>query len=237
MILSLQEQQLLKRQVAEAAVAYIQSQSVIGLGTGSTVQFALEALAHRLYEGALYAVLGVPTSEATAAAARALGIPLTTLDDSPQLDLTIDGADEVDPDLNLIKGLGGALLREKMVAAASAQFLVIVDESKQVQKLGIHSPLPVEVLPFGWRTHLAPLTQLGCEPRLRLRSDGTPYVSDNGNVILDCHFPDGIHDAPALAAALDARVGVVEHGLFLGMATHVLTATLNGTHVQRRERG
>jgi ribose 5-phosphate isomerase A len=236
MILSPHEQQLLKRQAAEAAVTYIQSQSVIGLGTGSTVQFALEALAKRLHEGTLYAVLGVPTSEATATAARALGIPLTTLDDSPQLALTIDGADEVDPDLNLIKGLGGALLREKIVAAASAQFLVIVDQSKQVQQLGVRSPLPVEVLPFGWRTHLAPLAQLGCEPRLRRRSDDTPYVSDNGNFILDCHFPDGIHDAVALAATLDARVGVVEHGLFLGMATHVLTATLNGTQVQCRER-
>lgn len=221
----------LKQRAAVAAVARVPANSVIGLGSGSTAQFAIEELARRIHMGELAGVRGVPTSQATARLAQSMGVPLTTLDEEPNLLMTIDGADEVDPHLNLIKGLGGALLREKIVAAAAAQLLVIVDESKLVSRLGSRSLLPVEVLPFGWRTHLPFLAQFGGSPRLRLNRDGEPYHTDNGNYILDCRFPAGINEPETLAVALSTRPGIIEHGLFLGMASTVLVGTSGGVQV------
>ncbi len=224
----------LKQQVAEKAVERVQSGMRLGLGTGSTVQFVLDALARRLGDGSLSDIVGVPTSEATAARARELGIALATLEECPRLDMTIDGADEVSPQLELIKGLGGALLREKIVAAASDQFVVVVDESKRVERLGSRAPLPVEVLPLGWNTHLPLFERLGARPQRRTRDDGSPYITDNGNMIVDCAFAEGITDAAALARDLDALAGVLGHGLFLGMASVVLVATGNGVVELRR---
>ena len=177
----------LKQIAAAKAVEAVQSGMVLGLGTGSTTRYATEMIGERLCDGRLHDIVGVPTSSATEKLAKQVGIPLTTLKDHPVLDLTIDGADEVDPDLVLIKGLGGALLYEKIVARASRQEIIIVDESKLVQVLGTRSPLPVEVIPFGWGTYMDTLRSFGCEPVLRMQ--GTqPYVTDEGNYILDCRF-------------------------------------------------
>ena len=200
----------------------------LGLGTGSTVAFFLLFLAERLNRGGLRNVVGVPTSLRTAREARELGIPLTSLAEHPTLDLTVDGADEVDPHLNLIKGLGGALLREKMVAQASARLAIMVDESKVVTSLGEKSPIPVEVVQFGWEVHERFLESWGARPVVRRLPDGQPVTSDNGNYIVDCHFSGGVDDAEALDGALAARAGVVESGLFLGMATQVLVGSQGG---------
>ncbi len=207
----------LKRAAAARALDEVRSGMVLGLGTGSTVAHFLELLAERLGRGELDAIVGVPTSERTAQASEALGIPLTTLEMNPVLDLTVDGADEVDPSLDLIKGLGGALLREKIVARASRRLVIIADEGKVVTRLGQKAPLPVEVVRFAWEIHLPFFRELGSEPVLRTVS-GQPYVTDNGNYIVDCRFPDGIPDPRAVEAELQARTGVVESGLFLGMA-------------------
>jgi ribose 5-phosphate isomerase A len=208
----------LKRAAAARAVAHVRSATIIGLGTGSTVRPLLELLAERIGSGALRDVTGVPTSEDTASKCRTLGIPLTTLDDSPKLDLCIDGADEIGPGLALIKGLGGALLREKLVALAARRFIIIADASKRVRRLGTRSPLPVEVIPFGWTTHLEFFAKLGTTPVLRTAAGGEPYRTDSGNYIVDCRFPRGMADPAAVARALDKRPGVVDHGLFLRMA-------------------
>jgi ribose 5-phosphate isomerase A len=218
----------LKQLVAEHAVQQVRSGMNLGLGTGSTVRYVLEALAERLRQGSLRDIAGIPTSEATAQQAQALGIPLTTFETCPRLAMTIDGADEVDPDLNLIKGLGGALLREKVVAAASDQLVIVVDQSKRVERLGTKAPLPVEVLQLGWNTNLPRFERLGAVPALRRGADGQPYVTDNGNVIVDCTFPEGIPDPAALARELDACPGVMGHGLFLEMATVVFVGTPEG---------
>jgi ribose 5-phosphate isomerase A len=218
----------LKQLAAEHALQRVRSGMKLGLGTGSTVQYLLEGLAAHLRSGSLHALVGVPTSEATTHQAQQLGIPLGTLEQYPQLDMTIDGADEVAPDLSLIKGLGGALLREKIVAAASAQFVVVADASKRVERLGSRAPLPVEVVPFGWSTHLPLLQRLGATPQVRQGAESTPIITDNGNIIIDCHFAEGIPDPPALARALEAQPGVVGHGLFLAMATTVLIGTPDG---------
>jgi ribose 5-phosphate isomerase A len=194
----------------------------LGLGTGSTVAHFLEALGKRFQNGELPGIIGVPTSIRTENHATELGIPLTTLESVECLDLTVDGADEVDPHLDLIKGLGGALLREKMVAQATRRLIIIADESKIVEKLGTRSPLPIEVVPFGWRSHLPFFEELGGSPVLRENQDGTPFCTDNGNYILDCRFSQGIHDPTALETALTQRAGIVESGLFLGMAQEVL---------------
>ncbi len=200
----------------------------IGLGTGSTVAHFLLSLSERLHDGGLRNVLGVPTSFWTAREAKELGIPLTSLAEHPSLDLTVDGADEVDPDRNLIKGLGGALVREKMVAQASSRLAIIVDDAKVVGKLGSTSPLPVEVVQFGWEVHEKFLESKGARPVIRQRPDGQVMTTDNGNYIIDCHFPDGIDDPQALEAELAARAGVVESGLFLGMTTEVVVGTPDG---------
>ena len=214
----------LKRAVGVAAAELVDSGMRLGLGTGSTVAHLLVALSERLNGGALVDVVGVPTSLRTAHEARELGIPLTSLTETPVLDLTIDGADEVDPELNLIKGLGGALLREKMVAQASGRLAIMVDQSKMVPALGTRSPVPVEVVQFGWENHGPFLNSLGADPVLRVGPDGEATVTDNGNYILDCHFPGGIGDAESFDLAIRTRAGVVESGLFLGMATEVLVS-------------
>lgn len=224
-----------KEAAGEHAAGRVRSGMVLGLGTGSTVAFFLEALGRRLREGDLSEVVGVPTSERTETHARELEIPLTSLASAGQLDLTVDGADEVDPDLNLIKGMGGALIREKMVAQATRHLLIIVDEGKLVEKLGTRSPLPVEVLAFGWESHRPFLEAMGAHPELRRGEDGKPLRTDNGNLILDCHFSQGISDARGLERALSARAGIVGSGLFLGMAQEVLVGGEGGVSSQLRK--
>lgn len=218
----------LKRQSAASAVRQVESKMTLGLGTGSTIQHFLELLADELTAGRVCDIVGVPTSLRTQESCRALGIELTTLGESPRLDLAVDGADEVDPKFRLIKGLGGALLREKMVAQAADRFAVIADSAKRVQRLGSRSPLPVEVVEFQWEAHVPFLTDLGCEPILRRTNDQEPYRTDNGNLILDCAFVDGIRTPESVDRALNDRAGIVEHGLFLGLATEVHIASPDG---------
>ncbi len=203
---------------------------VLGLGTGSTTMRAIELLGRRIAEG--LDILGVPTSEATASQARSSGIPLTSLEEHARLDLTIDGADEVDPRLNLIKGMGGALFREKLVAMASDHMIVIVDESKLVNSLGERTPVPTEVLPFGWKQTRERLARLGCTPSLR-RIGEEPFITDNGNYILDCRFPS-IKKPDETALRLKETHGVLEHGLFLGMADVVMVGRPQGVEEMRR---
>jgi ribose 5-phosphate isomerase A len=215
-----------KRAAAEAAVAQIQDGMIVGLGTGSTALLALDALAKRVRQG--LRVTGVPTSEHIAARARELNIALTTLNDHPHLDLDVDGADEVERgSLNLIKGKGGALLREKIVAAASTRFIVIADESKLVDRLGEKTAIPVEVARFGWKATAGKVEALGCRPALRHNPDGSDFLSDGGNFILDCSFGP-IADSQALARELDSIVGLMEHGLFLGMASVAIIGEADG---------
>jgi ribose 5-phosphate isomerase A len=230
------DQNALKRAVAAKALEYVQDGMKLGLGSGSTAEIFVEMLAPRVRGGEK--LLCVPTSEKTAALARKLGLTLAALDDLAPLDLTIDGADEADRNLDLIKGGGGMLLREKIVAAASKKMIVIADESKMVPRLG-RFPLPVEVVEFGHKTtaaHLAEAIQtLGYDAApftLRLK-DGAPLKTDSGNVIYDCAF-GAIQNAPKLAAALSAVPGVVEHGLFIGLATTMLIATAGEVEVIER---
>lgn len=222
-----------KEAAGTRAAEEIQPGMVLGLGTGSTVAHFLLALGKRYAEGDLAGIVGVPTSVHTEAVARDLGLPITTLEEAGTLDVTVDGADEVDPKLNLIKGLGGALLREKMVAQATRRLVIIVDEGKVVQRLGTRSPLPVEVVPFSWRSHLPFLREHGAEPELRRSQDGDPFETDNGNCILDCRFPDGIPDPAALDQALSARAGILESGLFLGLAREAIVGASDGVQILR----
>ena len=224
----------LKQRAAEAAVEFVESGMVVGLGHGSTAVFAVRRIDQLLREGQLQNILGVACSGDVEQQARQLGIPLTTLDRHPIVDLTIDGADEVDPHLDLIKGGGGALLREKIVAQASRREIIVVDESKLSPALGTRWPVPVEVIPFGWPVQAAYLESLGARAILRQEGDGTPFKTDQGNLILDCHFGP-IEDPTALAALLNERAGILEHGLFLGLATDVIVAGPRG--VRRMERG
>jgi len=224
----------LKQRAAEAAVEFVESGMVVGLGHGSTATFALRRIAQLLGDGRLANVLGVACSRDVEQQARQLGIPLTRLDQHPIVDLTIDGADEVDPHLDLIKGGGGALLREKIVAQASRREIIVVDESKLSPALGTHCPLPVEVVPLDWQLQAAYLESLGAWPVLRSRNDEVPFKTDQGNLILDCHFGP-IQDPAALAGQLNERAGIVEHGLFLGLATDVIVAGPRG--VRRVQRG
>ena len=226
----------LKRQAAWYAVDFVESGMVVGLGRGSTASLAVRRIAELLQTGGLSDILGVPCSVQVGEEAQRLGIPLTTLDEHPVVHLTIDGADEVDPQLNLIKGGGGALLREKIVAQASRREIIVVDESKLSPALGTRWPLPVEVVAFGWRSQAAYLESLGARPVLRRSDDGIPFRTDQGNLILDCHF--GPIPQPAqLAARLSQRAGIVEHGLFLGLATDVIVAGREGIrHLERKPR-
>jgi ribose 5-phosphate isomerase A len=225
----------LKQQAARQALKHVRNGMVLGLGTGSTTGYFVDLLGQALRSDALHDIVGVPTSEATAARARALGIPLTTLADHPHLDLAVDGADEVDPNLNLIKGLGRALLREKIVEIHAERFLVVVDESKMVQHLG-QGPLPVEIVRFEAETHVRWLVTLGCRAELWLEDDGSPIVTDNSNYLARCWFPGGITDVHVLARRLADRPGIVEHGLFLDMASAVIVAREKGIRLLKRER-
>jgi len=220
----------LKQAAAEKAVEAVQSGMVVGLGTGSTAVFMVRALGRMLQDGRLHDILGIPTAEVTAREAEKVGIPLTTLNEHPVIDVTIDGADEISPQLNLIKGLGGALLREKIVATASRRMIVVGDGRKKVTRLGTRAPVPVEVIPFAQRPVQAYLASLGARPVLRLQ-EGTPFRTDEGNVILDCHFAGGIDDPVQLAQAIRQQPGVVEHGLFLGLAGTAVIATEQGVEV------
>lgn len=232
---SVPSQEDLKRAAAEVAIGLVESGGVIGLGTGSTVRPFLELLGQRLSDGTLQDVLGVPTSEDTASRCRALGVPLTTLDEHQSLDLAVDGADEVGPGLNLIKGLGGALLREKLVARAARRFVVVADASKRVRRLGTRAPVPVEVVPFGWTTHLDFLGRLGSVPVLRRSADGEPVITDGGHYLVDCRFARGIANPQALARALASRPGIVEDGLFLKMAHQAIIAGATGVTILKRK--
>ncbi len=229
-----------KQQAAEFALDYVQDGMYLGLGTGSTTAYFIQALAERLREGSLKSIRAVPTSSRTAEQAVALGIPLITLAEiyqqrkPPLLDLAVDGADEVDPELNLIKGLGRALLREKIVETYAKRFVVIVDESKMVPKLGTRGPLPVEIVPFEAETHVCWLNSLGCHAELWREADGSPVVTDNGNYLARCWFEAGIPNPNALALVLAERPGIVEHGLFLQMASQVVVAGTDGVRVVER---
>ncbi len=224
----------LKRRAAEQAADQVVDGMILGLGTGSTVAHFLDILGERIASGRLRNVSGVPTSVWTESQAHRLGIPLTTLGAAPRLDLAVDGADEVGPGLDLIKGMGGALLREKMVAQAADRFVVIADDSKDVDRLGTRSPLPVEVVAWGHEAHARFIADLGAEVTVRMGDDDTPYMSDNGHLILDCRFRGGIDDARALETKLQARAGVVDTGLFLGMADQAVLASEQGVRMVGR---
>jgi len=222
----------LKRQAGERAAEFVMDGMKVGLGTGSTVHYTLLALGRRVQEEGLD-IVGVPTSVRTERTSLKVGIPLGDLDELGTLDVTIDGADEVDPHLNLIKGLGGALVREKIVAAHSRELIIVVDGSKMVEVLGTRSPLPVEVFKMGHRRLHPALADLGCAPALRLGDGDVPFVSDNGNHIYDCRF-QRIPRPHELEMEINNVVGVVENGLFLDMATSVVVASTSGILVNER---
>lgn len=224
----------LKRQAAERAVDYIESGMVVGLGHGSTAIFAVRRLAALIQAGTLQNIVAIPCSKAVEQEALQLGIPLTTFATHPRVDLTIDGADEVDPNLNLIKGGGGALLREKIVAQASQQEIIVIDEGKLSPALGTRFAVPVEVVPFGWQSQTRYLEELGATWLLRLDISGQPFITDQGNYILDCRF-GSIADPIRLGQALDSLAVVVEHGLFLGLATRVIIGATDGLHYLERQ--
>lgn len=214
----------LKRDAAYFAAGLIEPGMVVGLGVGSTAIHAVHRIGELVQQGHLPGIVCVPCAESTHAEAARLGLPLTTLEDHPRVDLTIDGADEVDAKMNLIKGGGGALLREKIVAQASTREVIVVDPSKMSDYLGERWALPIEVTTFGHGATKLYLRSLGCEPVLRMGPGGEPYITDQGNYIYDCNF--GVIEHPeALAALLDPRAGIVEHGLFIGLATDLIVAS------------
>ena len=224
-----------KLAAAEAAAALVEDGMIVGLGSGSTASLAVAALGKRLAHG--LRIVGIPTSEKTAEQARGLGISLVTLDESDHIDLTIDGADEVElGSLDLVKGLGGALLREKIVASMTARLVIVADESKLVDRLGEGArPIPVEVVPFGWQSTARRLSALGAQWTQRLTPEGHPFVTDGGHIILDCRFQD-LDSAGALQQRLDGMVGVVEHGLFLGMTSEAIIGRNAGELLRLRRR-
>jgi ribose 5-phosphate isomerase A len=214
----------MKLLAAEKAVEYVKDGMVIGLGTGSTTEYAIKKIGELVKEG--LDILCIPTSIRTEELAKKYSISLSTLTEHPRIDLTIDGADEVDPNLNLIKGMGGALFREKVVAKSSDVKIIVVDHTKLVTQLGMKSPLPVEVVPFAYRYCETVLSKLGCIPTLRLIND-RPYITDNHNYIIDCKF-EVIKDPYELDEKLHATTGIVETGLFIGLADIVLVGTEEG---------
>mmetsp|Transcript_32123 Transcript_32123/g.47258 ORF Transcript_32123/g.47258 Transcript_32123/m.47258 type:complete len:244 (+) Transcript_32123:80-811(+) len=242
--MSLSQDELKKMVGYKSVDDYIKSGMVIGLGTGSTAYFAVERVGQKLKSGELSNIIAIPTSERTKEQAESLGIPLVTLDTHSKLDVAIDGADAVDPDLNLVKGGGGALLREKMVEICADKFIVIVDESKICDGLGPTFPIPVEITPFCHEHTLRTVAALPscagkCKPVLRMGSsssnkpDGDNIaVTDNGNYIVDLHFTELIKDAPKMASEIKNTVGVVDHGLFCGMTTAVIIAGKDGISVK-----
>ncbi|QGH35610.1 ribose-5-phosphate isomerase RpiA [Gracilibacillus salitolerans] len=213
-----------KKLAGEKAVEYVTDGMFLGLGTGSTVYWTILKLAELVKRG--LDIKGVPTSKNTEKLAKELGIPLVSLSSINHLDLTIDGADEVNPNLELIKGGGGALLREKMVASISESLIIIIDESKYVTNLG-EFPLPVEIVQFGWEITSNQISRLGCNPKLRIK-DNSPFITDNGNYILDCYF-EKIQDAYKLNGTLNMIPGVVENGLFVNMADTIVIGNKNAT--------
>jgi len=219
-----------KQAAGRAAAKLVRDGDVVGLGTGSTAYFAVVALGERVKAG--LKIVGIPTSVKTGDLARQLGIPLTTLDETPQIDITLDGADEVDPKLNLIKGGGGALLREKVIATATKNMVVVVDSSKVVSVLG-KFPLPIEVISFARTVVENKIVSLGASPKLRTKTDGSPYLTDNGNQILDCSFGQ-IADPAVLALILSDTPGIVEHGLFIGLAKVALVGRGDAVEEIRR---
>jgi ribose 5-phosphate isomerase A len=224
-----------KQQAAEQAVTFIESGMVVGLGHGSTAIFAIRRIAVLLKAGTLKDILGIPCSVEVEAEALELGIPLTTLDKHPVIDVTIDGADEVAPNLDLIKGGGGALLREKIVAQASRREIIVCDVSKLSPILGTHKALSIEVVSFGWQIQATYIASLGARVDARVKKDGGVFTTDQGNLILDCDFGP-IAEPASLAERLCVRAGIVEHGLFLGIATDVISAGAEGIrHLKRHQ--
>jgi len=222
-----------KQAAGEFAAGWVEPGMVVGLGTGSTAVHAIRAIGARIASGELREVIGIPTSRASEAEAIAAGIPLATLGEYSVVDLTIDGADEVDPHLDLIKGAGGALWREKMVAQVSVREVIVVDSTKPVPVLGSSASVPVEVAQFGWKPEAEYLDDMGATVAIRRGADGAEFVTDEGNWILDCAFGP-IGDSARLGALLDRRAGIVAHGLFLDLATDLLIAGPNG--VEHRPR-
>ena len=222
-----------KQRAAAHAVQFVQSGTIVGLGTGSTAIHAVREIGALLAQGGLRDIIGFATSRVTGQEAVRLGIPMLTEDMPRQIDLTIDGADEIDPELHLIKGGGGALLREKIVAQASSRVIIVADDSKLSDRLGTRHALPIEVLPFGWRSQARFLTALGASVSVRRAPDGQDARTDQDNMILDCTFGP-IADAAGLASKLSARAGIVGHGLFLGLADDVIIAGEAGIRHMRR---
>jgi ribose 5-phosphate isomerase A len=225
--------EVLKKEAGEKAVEYVESGMVVGLGTGSTAVHAVRAIGRMLQNGRLHNILGIPTSEETRQEAERLGIPLTNFDENPVIDITIDGADEIDPHFNLIKGLGAALLREKIVATASKQMIVVIDDRKIVDKLGTRAPVPVEVIPFARQPVETYLKTLGGRPVLRMdRETGqNPVLTDENNIIFDCWFDGGLDNPMEMGQVILSQPGVVEHGLFFNLATRAVVAAPDGIQI------
>jgi ribose 5-phosphate isomerase A len=227
----------LKQQAARQALSYVKDGMVLGLGTGSTTKYFIEMLGEKIRSGDLVDVRGVPTSNGSANLAEELGIPLTTLAQlAPDqvLDLAVDGADEIDPQLNLIKGLGRALLREKIIESQAETLLIIADKSKLVKQLG-RGPLPIEVVPFEAEIQVNWLNSLGGQAELWLEEGGGPVITDNDNYLIRCWYPHGISNPYELARLLADRPGIVEHGLFLDMADLAIVATGEGIQLKERK--
>lgn len=227
---SAEQTALYKQQAAERAVDFIESGMIIGLGTGSTAIYATRRIAQLINEGRLQKIIAYATSQAVAVEAARLGLTLMAEEMPSEIDLTIDGADEVDPHFDLIKGGGGALLREKIVAQASRQEIIVVDESKLSPRLGTFRSLPVEAIRYGWRAQVRFLESLGAVVTLRTASDGSTFTTDSGNLILDCNFGP-IEDADLLAEKLSQRAGIVEHGLFLKLTSRLIVAGPQGISI------
>ncbi|MBN2043500.1 MAG: ribose-5-phosphate isomerase RpiA [Anaerolineales bacterium] len=225
---------LLKKQAAEYAVTqFVQSGMLVGLGFGSTAVHAVRKIADLLQTGGLKNISAIACAKYTEDYARQLGIPLIEFAPDTEIDITIDGADEVDPNFNLIKGGGGALTREKIVAAASRREVIVVDENKLSERLGTNWPVPIEVIPFGWQTQIRFLRNLGADPVLRVDQDGQPVITDQHNYILDANFGQ-ITNPEFLADRIKAHPGIVEHGLFIGLATDIVIASPSGiNHLQK----
>jgi ribose 5-phosphate isomerase A len=219
----------LKKSAAEFAVTkFVRSDMIIGLGTGSTAIFALYKISELLKQGELENLKGIASSLQIESEAKRLGIPITNFEDHTSIDVTIDGADEVDPDINLIKGGGGALLREKIISQVSKREIIVIDESKRSENLGLKWPVPVEVIPFGWESHRQFFRSIGAKKSiLRLSGSGIPFITDEGNFIIDLHL-GLIENVNSLAEKINSRAGIVEHGLFLDIATDLVVASEQG---------
>jgi len=225
----------LRKMAGENAVRYVKDGMTLGVGSGRTNGYFIDRLGELYQLGEITDIRAVPTSESTGARLRFYGIPIVNLVDFPKLDLAVDGADEVDPEFNLIKGLGRALMREKIVEIHAKELLIIVDESKLVDRLGTHVPLPVEILQFQAESHIQWLGGISDRAELLLEADGKPVVTDNGNFLVHCWFHKGIPDASALNDLLNKRPGILEHGLFLQMATRILVAEQTGVRILEKK--